>query len=448
MRGKVSVGWDAVTRSLLSALVERAADAWPSVRALDIDARLGLIARSRANLAAVADDLVECAVAEVGTPRRFARREVGSALAVLDVMPSLAEAIRPMPVPARAGTTLLEWVPYGVVLGWHAANSPVWVPTLVAASALAGGNVMLSRPSSRARATTARVLEALAEPWPQDAIVRVDLSGPEAEPLVWADGVHAVVTHAGTDTCKRQLAGLGRAYERGARMRPYIPEGSGNDAVIVLEGADLRRAADAVAVAGFANGGQLCMAAKRIIVQRSIWGRFEPLLHAAVSALVVGPADAETTDVAPLREGRARARARQALAEALRCGGRVVVGEGERGAHFTPTIVALPEEARDVALWREESFAPLRGLMLADNPEDAIERANDSPFGLGAALFGSVACDLVDRLRVARVMIDESPLYQDPHVVVGGVGDSGLAGARPKVEQLVYARRTHHATNN
>lgn len=417
------------------------------MRALDLDRRLGLLARCRANLAVIADEIVESAVAEVGTPRRFARREVESALGVLDAMPSLAEAIRASPVPARSGATLLEWVPYGVVLGWHAANSPVWVPTLVAASALTGGNVVLSRPSSRTRTTTGIVIEALAAPWPRDAIVRVDLSGPEAEPLVWADGVHAVVAHAGTDTCKRQLAGLGRAYERGARMRPYIPEGSGNDAMIILDGANLQRAAAAVAVAGFANAGQLCMAAKRIIVQRSVWGRFEPLLRAAVAALVVGPAEAETTDVAPLREGRARSRARRALAEALRAGGRVVVGEGERGPYFTPTIVALPDGAEDVALWREESFAPLRGLMLAGDAEDAIRRANDTPFGLGVALFGPVAPPLVDRLRVARVMLDESPLYQDPHVVVGGVGDSGLAGARPKVEQLVYARRTHHAAD-
>jgi acyl-CoA reductase-like NAD-dependent aldehyde dehydrogenase len=434
-----------VTGSVLSALVGRAADAWPAVCALDIDMRLELLARSRANLAAIADEVVESAVIEAGTPRRFARREVDSALGVLDAMPSLADAIRPTAVPARAGVTLLEWMPYGVVLGWHAANSPVWVPTLVAASALVGGNVVLSRPSRRTHATTAVVLDALSDPWPPDAIVRVDLPGPVAEPLVWAEGVHAVVTHAGTDTCKRQLAGLGRAYERGSRMRPYIPEGSGNDAVIVLDGANLQRAAAAVALAGFANGGQLCMAAKRIIVQRAVWGRFEPLLRAAVSALVVGPAEAETTDVAPMREGRARARARRALAEALNAGGRVVVGEGERGRYFTPTIVALPDEAHEVALWRDESFAPLRGLMLAADAEDAIRRANDSPFGLGAALFGPVAPELVDRLRVARVMIDESPLYQDPHVVVGGIGDSGLSGARPKVEQLVYARRTHHA---
>ena len=102
------------------------------------------------------------------------------------------------------------------MLGWHAANSPVWVPTLVAASALAAGNAVLARPSSRARRTSGLVLAALARAWPEGAIVVVDLPGPEAEPLVWDPGVHAVVAHASTRTCKRQLAGLG-ARLRGGR---------------------------------------------------------------------------------------------------------------------------------------------------------------------------------------------------------------------------------------
>lgn len=430
--------------SELSVLVTRAGSAQSQIRAFSLDTRLELIARSRARLAEDADRIVDLAVEEVGTPRRFARREVASAVALLDELPVLAEAIRPRPVPARSGSTLLEWVPYGVVLGWHAANSPVWVPTLVAASALVGGNSILARPSSRTRATTGRVLQALGEPWPVDAIVPVELSGPVAEPLVWHRGVHAVVTHAGTDTCKRQLAGLGRAYLDGATLRPYIPEASGNDAAIVFEGADLEWAAQAIALAGFSNGGQLCMAAKRIIVQRSIWSEFEPLLRRAVGDLRVGEADDEATDVAPLREGRARERARAALAQALERGGRIVVGEGERGRHFTPTVVLLPGGAEDVSLWRDESFAPLRGVMIADDPEDALRRANRSPFGLGVALFGPGEA-LVDRFSVARVLIDESPLYQDPHLVVGGIGDSGMAGARPKIEQLVFARRTHRA---
>lgn len=422
----------------------RAGRARPALAALDLDERLARIARSRAALASAGGRVVDRAVAELGQPRRFARRELASALALLDALPALAEAIRPRSVPAVSGTTRLEWAPYGVVLGWHPANSPVWVPTVVAASALVAGNVVLCRPSSRARATTALVLGALAGPWPADAVVSADLPGPEAEPLVWDPGVHAVVAHASSATCKRHLAGLGRAYAAGAPLRPYIAEGSGNDPLVVLAGADLDAAAAAAALGGFANGGQLCMAAKRMIVERSAWEGFRPRLVAAVGALRLGAPDDEATDVAPLPEGPARAWARAALAEALAAGGEPVVGEGEAGPIFTPTIVLLPRTALRIALWREEGFAPLRGLVLAEDPADALALANDTPYGLGAAVFGPGE-EVVAGLRAARVLVDEGPLYQDPHLVVGGVGDSGTAGARPKLEQLVFARRVHRA---
>jgi benzaldehyde dehydrogenase (NAD) len=433
-----------VTPPALSQLVARAGAAQPAVAALSLDARLERAACARQALADAGPALVDAAVAEVGQPRRFARRELESALTLLDALPALAEAIRARPVPAVSGSTQLEWAPYGVVLGWHAANSPVWVPTAVAASALVGGNVVLARPSARARRTGALALAALGSAWPADAIVVVDLPAPAAEPLVWDPGVHAVVAHASSATCKRQLAALGAAYAAGARMRPYIAEGSGNDAMIVLAGADLARAAAAAAIGGFANGGQLCIAAKRIIVERAAWEGFRPRLAAAVAALRVGDPDDEATDVGPLPEGRARAAARAALAEALAAGGEVVVGHGERGAHFTPTVVRLPRAALGAALWREESFAPLRGLVVAEDRADALALANDTPYGLGAAVFGPGE-EVVAGLRAARVLVDEGPLYQDAHLVVGGVGDSGTAGARPKLEQLVFARRVHRA---
>ena len=233
------------------------------------------------------------------------------------------------------------------------------------------------------------MLAALAGAWPEDAIVVADLPGPQAEPLIWDPGVHAVVAHSSSATCKRHMAGLGAAYARGARMRPYIPEGSGNDALVVLAGADLDAAAQAAALGGFANAGQLCMSAKRIIVERAVWEDFAPRLVAAVADLRVGDPDDPRTDIGPLAEGPARARAREALAEALARGGRVLVGEGEHGAHFTPTIVRLEPPMRDVALWREESFAPLRALVVAEDAAHALALANDTPYALGAAVFGS-----------------------------------------------------------
>ncbi len=425
-------------------LISHAASAQREVARLDIDARLDMVAAGRAAIEAEAQAIEDLAVADAGQARRFARREIASALDLLDALPDLTGAIRPRQVPSRSGVTTLEWAPYGVVFGWHSANSPIWVPTLIAASAFVGGNAVLARPSRRVGATTAHVLEALTYRWPLDAVQLVELPPEQAEAMIAAPGVGAVVAHASTATCRRHMARLAAAYSDGAIMRPYIPEASGNDALVVLDGADMDRAAEAAALGGFANAGQLCMAAKRIIVERAARDEFVPRLIDAVAGLVVGPADDDATDVAPIA-GAALTRALADLDEAVAAGGRVLVGGGGQ----TPAVVLLPGSALGVRLWRDESFAPLRGLAVADDARHAVRLANDSPFGLGAAVFGppARARQVADALIGARITVNEGPLYQDAHLVVGGVGDSGLAGARPKVEQLVYARRVHVAAD-
>jgi acyl-CoA reductase-like NAD-dependent aldehyde dehydrogenase len=434
----------AVATPGIAALVERAAQVQSAVAVLSIDERLELARASRAALADEAPIIVEAALKESGQTIRFARRELDSALALLDVLPAFADAIRPRPVPAVTGETILEWIPYGVVFGWHAANSPVWVPTVVAASALVAGNSVICRPSRRVRDTTGRVLAAIGSAWPSGAIQVADMAPHEAEGLIVHPGINAVVAHGSTATCRRHFARLAAAYAEGAPLRPYIPEASGNDAALVLAGADLEAAAAAVAVGAFTNAGQLCMSVKRIIVESRVWPEFRPLLVRQVEALRIGDPTREDTDIAPLGDSPGRGRARTSLAEALALGGEIIAGSGEDGPFFTPTVVLLPRSAAATMLWSEESFAPLRGLMLAADPQDAVAVANADAHGLGASVFGP-ADGVVERLRAARIVVDEHPLYQDPHFVVGGVGDSGLFGARPKLEQLVYARRVHRA---
>lgn len=424
-------------------IVARAVRAAPNVAALRLDERLALAAKSGRELARLGPEIVASAIEEIAQPRQFAEREFRTASQLVAALPEFAAALATRSIMAASGTTDLVWEPYGVVLGWHAANSPIWVPTVVLLSALVAGNAVISRPSRRARRTTRRVVEALAAPWPTDAVVLADMTAEAAMPLLWDDSVNVIVTHGSTATCRRHLAALGEAYARGARLRPYIPEASGNDALLVLDGADLDAAAEAVAIGGFANGGQLCMSAKRLIVERSVWPAFRPRLVDAVAGLVVGSADDPRTDVVPLTAGRAFEHAWIAYREALARGGTLVVGGADKGA-LLPTIVKLPRAALTVALWAEESFAPVRGLVVVEGAEEAISVANDSPYALGAAVFGGDE-KLVERVRGARVLVDESPLYSDPHLVVGGVGDSGFAGARPKIEQLVWARRVHRA---
>jgi acyl-CoA reductase-like NAD-dependent aldehyde dehydrogenase len=96
---------------------------------LSLDERLDLVAAGARAIAAESQEIEDLAVSEAGQARKFARREIASALDLLDALPDLAEAIRAREVPARSGTTRLEFAPYGVVFGWHSANSPIWVPT-------------------------------------------------------------------------------------------------------------------------------------------------------------------------------------------------------------------------------------------------------------------------------------------------------------------------------
>lgn len=426
-------------------LVARATRGHAAVRRLELDERLARAEASRDALRAAGDEIVATACAETGTTEAFARRECDSALGFAEVIPALAEAIRPTQVPARAGHTRLLWEPYGVVFGWHAANSPIWVPTLVALSALVGGNSVVGRPSRRAARTTGLVMTALASAWPEDAVVIADVAPADGDALVTHRGIHAVIAHASTETCRRHLRLLADAYGEGAPLRPYIPEASGNDAAIILPGADLDATARAVALGGFANAGQLCMAAKRIIVDRRAWDTVVPRLVEAIAQIDADPTyhTHVQTDTSAGRQALA------AIADAAACGGRFLVGVTPSHDRVAATLIHIDaEECLGADMWVNEIFAPVRCVVCAEDVEHAVALANASRYGLGAAIFGGSPAErelLTRGVRAARVVVDEGPLYQDPHLVVGGVGDSGYAGARPKIEQLVWAKRVHTA---
>ena len=426
--------------------IARAGAAQPAVAALSLDERLARAARSRSELASVGPAVVDAAVREAGMPRKFAERELSSALLLLDALPTFAEPLRGHPVPAVSGTTTLEWHPYGVVLGLHAANSPVWVPTVVSMSALVAGNAVVCRPSRRVAATTAGVLAALAAPWPAESVQVVDCPRGDVPALLIDPGIDAIVAHAATSTCVVHLGVLAEAYARGTVMRPYIAEASGNDALIVLPGADLAAATRAIVLGAFANAGQLCFSAKRILIAEELWPAVRPLLEIAAAQIVVGDPDDPATDLASRLAADQRA-AEAACAQALDVGGSLVVGHMPTSGGTAPRLVLLPRDRiAELELWRQEIFAPIRGVVLCNGVDDAIRLAADTRFGIGVSVFGGTPDDharIGATLRVGRLLIDESPLYQDPQLVVGGVRDSGFGGARPKLEQLVYARRVH-----
>jgi len=424
------------------------AAAAPAVASLSLDDRLACAHRSREYLLADGPGIVESVISEAGIPRKFAERELASALLLIDALPNFAEAIRPRSIPAHSGHTELKWMPFGVVLGLHSANSPIWVPTVVAISSLVAGNAVVCRPSRAVGATTKRVLDALAAAWPNAAVGVVECAPSQVAELLVAPQIDAIVAHAATQTCRAHLGALAEGYARGAVLRPYIPEASGNDALIVLPGADLTQAAEGIALGAFANAGQLCFSAKRIIVEERVWPALAPHVRDAVAALVIGDPNDHATDLSAISPVVEMAEA--AYRQAIDLGAEQITGWVPTDASIgrtNPRLMLLPRtHLAELALWQTEIFAPIRGVVLARDCHDACALAADTQFGIGVSIFGGSAEDheLISRsVRSARVLINESPLYQDPHMVVGGIRNSGYGGARPKLEQLVYARRIH-----
>ncbi len=241
----------------------------------------------------------------------------------------------------------------------------------------------------------------------------------------------------------------------GGRMKKYVPELAGNDPFVVLESADLPQACAAGLLGGYAHSGQLCIAAKRFLVQRPVAADFRERLVDGIGRLKVGDPSEEETDIGPIGKHESLDIAEYQVREALERGGRFLIGGKADGPFFHPTLIEFEKaqilgarEEEKPFLWIEESFAPVRSFVVFDTLEEAVALANDGPYGLGASVFGETeqAAAIGRRLAAGRIMINEGPLYSDISLPIGGIRDSGLYGSTDKIEELAYTKRIHLAT--
>jgi len=448
----------------LRAKIRAAAEAWPTVRDLPFEERITLCGRLAELLEKERPKLEELLVTEAGNPRKFARFESSRGPQMARDFPQVLEEIRPRRLPSRQGANLLRYEPYGVVAVMSPGNAPLIVPLYNLLSALGAGNAVVLRPSSHAPLVAQRLVELVYEAGaPAGAI---QLSFCAAEDAAWEfvenPTVRVLVTYASSAVGKDNVVKLGTYLARTARdvkgclqvdgrLLHYVPELAGNDPLIVLEGADLSKAADAAVTGAFANAGQLCFSAKRILVEAPVADEFKRVFVARIRSLKVGdPADLEI-DVVRISDPETMRRSLYQYEEALRKGGTLVAGGVSDDGVILPTVIEFgieqlrgaPEEKP--FLWVEEAFAPLRSLVVFDGDEQCLALANDSAYGLAASVFGPEerALTLAWGLEVARVAVNESPLFADPHLPLGGIKDSGLRGSPHKVHELTYIKRVH-----
>ncbi|MBA2376129.1 MAG: aldehyde dehydrogenase family protein [Rubrobacteraceae bacterium] len=196
---------------------------------------------------------------------------------------------------------------------------------------------------------------------------------------------------------------------------------------IYLEGADLDRAASAIAYAAMGYAGQKCTATSRVIVEETVYEELRDRLVAAVEGMEIVDPEKETTQVGPLIDNASRSSALEVLD---RSGGRIVTGGkplDDDGFYLEPTLVEVDDT--DNALTREEVFAPIAAMFKADSAEEALCVANGVRYGLVAAVFTDNlerAMAFADRLETGLVRVNAATSGVDFHVPFGGAKDSGI----------------------
>ncbi len=321
------------------------------------------------------------------------------------------------------GEGYIAFEPLGVVLAVMPWNFPFWQVIRFAAPALAAGNVGLLKHSSNVPQCAVALEQLFEEAGAPGGAFQTLLIGSDPVARIIADDRVAAVTLTGSEG-----AGKSVATAAGAALKKTVLELGGSDAFIVMPSAKLDDAVATAVAARTINNGQSCIAAKRFIVADSIADQFIDKFVDRMKSLVVGdPMDAQT-NVGPLATAKIRDDLHRQVEESVRAGAKLMTGGRPKsgpGFYYEPTVLA--DVPRTSAAFCEETFGPVAAVVRAKDAHDAIELANDSRFGLGAAAWTTdeSEIDLFARQLESGTVAINGMVASDSRFPFGGVKKSG-----------------------
>ena len=316
-----------------------------------------------------------------------------------------------------------SYQPIGPILAVMPWNYPVWQVIRFAAPAIMAGNTVLLKHASNVT-QCALYLEDIFKRagFPDGVFQTLIISSSKVERVLRNENVRAA-TLTGSE-----IAGSSVAAICGQEIKPTVLELGGSDAFIVMPSADLEKSAAVGTIARTQNNGQSCIAAKRFIVHAEIYEAFKEKLIKNFNSLKIGDPMNSETDIGPLVNPSSLKEVLDQVKDALDCGAQLLCGckaiEGP-GCFLQPGIIEkIPMSAR---IYREEIFAPIAGLYKVKSMQEAIELANDSPFGLGSSVW---TADLDEQKQAindieAGATFINAMTSSDPRLPFGGVKRSG-----------------------
>jgi acyl-CoA reductase-like NAD-dependent aldehyde dehydrogenase len=332
--------------------------------------------------------------------------------------------------------------PAGVVVGMAPWNAPVILATRAVATPLAYGNTVVLKASERCPRTHAAVARAIADAGlPAGAINLVIHAAADAPDVVDELIAHPAVRRVNFTGSTR----VGRivAVKCAEHLTRCLLELGGKAPQVVLADADLEAAADAASFGAFMNSGQICMSTERIVADSSVAAELGEKLAARAAKLVVGDPREQGTMIGPVVDDASRERLLELIGDARDKGAEVLAGGDAEGNLVTPTVLA--GVTPDMRIYGEESFGPVVAIVAVDGGDEAVRVANDTEYGLSAAVFGrdvDAALEIARRIESGICHVNSSTVHDEPQMPFGGVKASGWGrfGGRAALEEFTELR--------
>jgi succinate-semialdehyde dehydrogenase/glutarate-semialdehyde dehydrogenase len=405
----------------VNAAVRRARDAATWWAALGFDGRKVRLLRWRALLVERIEELAALASDETGKPVADAIVEASAGIEHMDWAARNAKRVLG---PRKTRTRLLlaehvghlEYLPYGVVGVIGPWNYPILTPLGPISGALAAGNAVVLKPSEYTPAVGQWLVDTFAEIVPEMPVLQAVHGLGDVGAALCRSGIDKLAFTGSTATAKKVMAACAET------LTPVVLEAGGKDALIVDVDADIPAAAEAAVWGAMTNAGQTCIGIERAYVVAPVYDRFVAAVVEKAGKLKLGE------EIGPITMPAQIDVIRRHIDDALARGGKAVLGGADavQPPNVAPTVlVDVPEDSSAV---REETFGPTLTITKVADADEAINKANAVPYGLGGAVFGKAnAVRIARRLRTGMVAVNSTLTFVGMGTLpFGGIGDSGF----------------------
>jgi acyl-CoA reductase-like NAD-dependent aldehyde dehydrogenase len=438
--GEVLGAVDGTDDRQFAAAIVAARDGRRRMADLPAHARASLLVRIADGIQDRHEELSRLLAQENGKPIAQTRGEVGTAIAIFRGFAEETKRLfgRQIPLDVSPGLehhlafTIRE--PLGVIAAIVPFNYPVELYAYKAAAALAAGNAVIVKPPEKCPLALDEVGRIVAAAGPPEGAHQILHGGPSVAAALASSPDIQMISLTGSTSAGRAIAELAAATLKKVQL-----ELGGNDPMIICADADVDRAAEAIVLGRLARGnGQICCAVKRIYVEDAVYDELAANLTERALRLTVGDPLDDDTDVGPLITEAAARDVEDAVRHAVAAGATVTAGGTRAGNFIHPTVLTgVRAEEPEIA---KEIFGPVAPLVRVADAEEALRHANNSDFGLQAAVFTrdiNRAFSIARRLEVGGVIVNGSTALRSEHLPFGGPKNTG--GSRESLHDTLLA---------